>query len=321
MGQTLSWLANSVLFVLCCYLVADTANEVFAALLTPTAADEVAVPASAPAPRHSWADREAILKRNLFNASLLAPPAPVVAAPPEEDLESTQLPLRLLGTAASTPAELSWAAVEDQSERRTAIVKVNDQIQKATVERIERRRIVLSESGVLRELVLDDENASGIAPKAGGRAGARSARTNRRPRIPGRSARRPGPSTTPTPPPVEEIPETLKKLAEDRFQVDRDEIDDLMRNPANLFSQARILPKYTDGEMVGLQINAIKPGSLFEEIGIQSGDVITNLNGISIENPEESAKILAEFSEAESFTVNVTREDGSSDILEFNFEE
>ncbi len=97
--------------------------------------------------------------------------------------------------------------------------------------------------------------------------------------------------------------------------------DDLTRNCTNLFSQARILPKYTDGEMVGLQINAIKPGSLFEEIGIRSGDVITNLNGISIDDPEESAKILAEFSEAEKFTVEVTREDGSSDTLEFEFEE
>jgi general secretion pathway protein C len=69
--------------------------------------------------------------------------------------------------------------------------------------------------------------------------------------------------------------------------------------------------------MVGLQINAIKPGSLFEEIGIQSGDVITKLNGITIDNPQESAKVLTEFAEAESFTVDVERGDGSSDTLEF----
>jgi general secretion pathway protein C len=313
MGQTLSWLANSVLFVLCCYLVADTANEVFAALLTPTAENEVSTPAPASAPRHSWADREVILKRNLFNASLLAPRAPAVDAPPVEDLESTELPLRLLGTAASIPAELSWAAVHDESERRTTIVKVNDPIQKATVERIERRRIVLSESGVLRELALDDDSAPAIAPNLASRRGARSARRPKAPRRPARSDLRSTPS--------EEAPETLKKLADDRFQVDRDDVDDLMRNPSNLFSQARILPKYTDGEMVGLQINAIKPGSLFEEIGIQSGDVITNLNGISINNPEESAKILSEFSDAETFNVDVTRKDGSTDTLEFDLRE
>jgi type II secretory pathway component GspD/PulD (secretin) len=97
-----------------------------------------------------------------------------------------------------------------------------------------------------------------------------------------------------------------------------DDVDDLTRNCTNLSSQARILPEYADGEMVGLQINAIRPGSLFEAIGIQNGDVITQLNGISIDDPENSAKILAEFSEAESFSVVLTRKDGSSDTLEFN---
>ena len=304
MGQYLSWLANSVLFVLCCYLVADAANEVFAALLTPTAEDVTRGSTATARARRDWADREIILKRNLFNASLLAPATPVDE--PIEDLEATRLPLRLLGTAASTPAELSWAAVEDEEERRTVIVRVRDPIHKATVQRIERRRIVLSEKGVLRELVLDDESAAPRPkPPVRGRAGL--ARRNTRAR------RRP-----PTPTVARE---RVEKLAEDRFEMEREDVDDMMRNPANLFSQARILPKYEEGEMVGLQINAIKPGSFFEEVGIQSGDVVTKLNGVAIDSPQESARILAEFSQADKFTIDVNRGDGTTDTLEFNLEE
>ena len=103
--------------------------------------------------------------------------------------------------------------------------------------------------------------------------------------------------------------------------MNRDDIDDVMANPTNLFSEARILPKYEDGSMVGLQINAIKAGSLFEEIGIESGDVITKLNGITIDNPQESAKVLSEFSEADSFNVEIERGDGSTDTLEFSIDE
>ena len=51
------------------------------------------------------------------------------------------------------------------------------------------------------------------------------------------------------------------------------------------------------------------------------GDVITKVNGITIDDPQESAKILAEFSDAESFTVDVERGDGTSDTLEFSLEE
>ena len=103
--------------------------------------------------------------------------------------------------------------------------------------------------------------------------------------------------------------------------MERDDVDDMMRNPANLFSQARILPKYEEGEMVGLQINAIKPGSFFEEVGIQSGDVVTKLNGVAIDSPQESARILAEFSQADKFTIDVDRGDGTTNTLEFNLEE
>jgi general secretion pathway protein C len=302
MGQYLSWLANSVLFVLCCYMVADATNEVFAALLTPEPAEVTAPSVASAAPQRAWSDREIILKRNLFNASLLAPPPPPEAeAPPEEDLAATKLPLRLLGTAAVIPPDGSWAAVVDESERRTLIVGVGDTLNKATVKRIERKRVVLSEGGKLRELVLDEDAKPAISS---GRALA----SKRNGRSRGRPSRAPKPKTP---------SEKVKRLDDDRFQVKRDDVDEVMENPTNLFSQARILPKYEEGAMVGLQINAIKPGSLFEEIGIQSGDVITKLNGITIDNPQESAKVLTEFAEAESFTVDVERGDGSSDTLEF----
>jgi hypothetical protein len=186
MGRYLSWIANSVLFILCCYLLANVANEVFAAILTPSPVEATKSPAPGPVQRHAWSERKVILDRNLFNASLLAPVAPVVVEEPEEDLAETKLPLRLLGTAAVLPPELSWAAVEDEAERRTVIVRVNDSLRDASVQRIERRRIVLREGGALRELTLDEEDdkaqAAGagpgaLAPQAGGpfaQAGARN---------------------------------------------------------------------------------------------------------------------------------------------------
>lgn len=309
MGQYVSWLANSLLFVLCCYLVADATNEVFAALLTPESAGVTGSPAVAPTSDRTWDDREVILKRNLFNASLLAPPKPPKPEiEPEEDLAATTLPLRLLGTAAAVPESASWAAVVDQTERRTVIVSVDDKLNKATVKRIERRRLVLSEGGKLRELALDDETA---AKPANPRMAAKG--RGKRPPRRGRNANRPKPN-----PPVEKV---VQKIDEDRFQVNRDDVDEALDNPSNIFSQARILPKYDEGTMIGLQINAIKPGSLFENIGIESGDVITKLNGIVIDNPQESAKVLSEFSEADNFTVEVERGDGSSDTLEFNIDE
>ena len=113
----------------------------------------------------------------------------------------------------------------------------------------------------------------------------------------------------------------VRRLADDRFAVPRSDVRAAATDPAGLFSQARILPKYEEGEMVGLQLNAIKADSLFQRIGIQNGDTVTELNGIRVTSPEESATLLQELSNASEFTVLVRGSDGQERTLVYELEE
>lgn len=280
MGSVLSWAANTVLFVAGCFLAADTANDVIASLLLTPPPAETAVEQSAPAPQRdrTWSNRQIILTRNLFNSSTLDPPAPPVDE--TEDIEKSKLPLALLGTFASSDAALSRAAIEQTGKRETFVVGVGDGVAdgKATVVRIERRRVVLSENGALRELTLDDDTN-------------RPARVARAPRRPSR------------------VPD-VRDLGGDRFSVSREDVEDAIRNPTNLLTQARILPKFENGEMVGLQVSGIKEGSLFEEFGIEEGDVITEFAGMAISDPSDGVQILQKFNEGGEFPVTVRDPDG-----------
>jgi general secretion pathway protein C len=287
MVRYLSWLANAALLTLGCFLVANTANAVFAALLTPSPAERAPAPGPEPAVGRSWSDRQEILDRNLFNASLLAPARQEGQEDLDEDLQVTQLPLELLGTVASPNPQLSWAAIEDKETRKHMVLRLHDDVKegKARVMRIEPKRVVLSENGELRELVLAENTGAPPLPKmsASTRPSRQSMAARRRPSR-SRLAARPL-----QPPPG---------------------LEETIRNPAQLFSQARILPKYEDGEMVGVQVSAIQAGSLFEQIGIKDGDVITELNGIKISSPEESATILRELSEAQELAVTIRGPNG-----------
>ncbi len=298
------WIANALLFGLACLFAASIVNQFLAgALETP---ETETAPAAAPDPprARTWAERQVILTRNLFNASTLAPPKPVRPTPAEEEkLAATRLPLRLLGTAATEDPETSWAAVEDLEERTHRIVRPGDAVKgKARVVRVERRRIVLDNGGRREELALEEEEQAGPRPQRA--AARRAARAKRR-----AAARRAAPNAA--------AAARLRKLAENRFAVPREEVDEAMRNPANLFSQARILPKYEEGRMVGVQLNAIKPDSLFARIGIESGDTIVELNGIRIDSPEQSAELLRELSQAREFNVVVAGPDGTTRTLNF----
>jgi type II secretion system protein C len=260
-----------------------------------------------------WSDRQIILERNLFQASLLQPE---VAEASSEELEETKLPLELLGTAVTEPGTLSVAAIMDKQQRRHQVVRVGDQLDGSVrVVRIEHRRVVLRNGARLEELVLVEDEAAELAtskaavtPIAKSRARARS-RTPRRP-----SARRPRDA-------ADNLGERVRRLADDRFAVPRSDVRAAATDPAGLFSQARILPKYEEGEMVGLQLNAIKADSLFQRIGIQNGDTVTELNGIRVTSPEESATLLQELSNASEFTVLVRGSDGQERTLVYELEE
>ena len=279
MARYASWVVNVALAALACFLVAQGANSVLAAILTSTpSGDPPAEAPAAPALSRAWSDREIILTRNLFNASILTPA--VTAVPEEEDLEATQLPLTLLGTAAAEQPELSWAAIEDRETQQTLTLRIGDSVRnQAQVRRIERKRIVLEENGTLRELALEEPADLPTTPPP--RPAVRAARL---------------PSRRPVTPPLPELASGA---------------DEGARSPARLFSEARILPKYDAGQMVGVQVSAIKPGSLFEKMGIEDGDVITELNGIRIDSPEQSAKILLELTRSASFTVQVNGASGT----------
>jgi general secretion pathway protein C len=313
LNRIVVWTANAALAVLCCWLAAGILASISGEVFAPEVPDTFVAAAAAPGPDRTWQTRQAILDRNLFNARLLGEET----EPVTEDLAATKLPLKLLGTAAAGDDRQSWAAVEDQEKRQHLVVRVADRLQgKAEVVRIERGRIVLRNGGRLEELALEDENGAGAlaggalrtsATQSSDARGRKYGRPERRAAMEARSNEARGNS------PVERV----QRLAEDRFGVSRDDVQSVASNPAALFSQARILPKYQDGKMMGVQLNAIQSGSLFEQIGIVDGDTITELNGIQITSQQESAAVLRQLTESTEFSVTVTGADGQQRRLTY----
>jgi hypothetical protein len=159
------WALNTVLFVLCCWLTAGLINAGIGEMLATPPPPPPPRAATAAPPSREWSDRQAILDRNLFQVSTLLPetPEPEQTEVPEEELEATRLPLRLLGTVASDTPESAWAAIEDQQNRKQIVVRVNDRVlDKAQVLRIDRRRIVLQNGAKREELALDEDETAGV---------------------------------------------------------------------------------------------------------------------------------------------------------------
>jgi type II secretion system protein C len=298
MNRTGILIANGALVVLCCFLAAQIVASLGAEILAPPPAEDAVLSQPAQPSRQSANNPQVILTRNLFKVSTLGATAQL---DDDETYAKTKLPLRLLGTAAVGDTALSWAAVEDLDSREHLIVRVEDELKgKAQVVRIDRRRIVLQNGPRREELSLEEGPADPAPPRRTARAGRDPSRRRKPAAARGKS-----------------LTSNIRRLGENRFSVPRADVESATNNPAALFSQARILPKYQEGEMVGVQLNSIKSGSLFEQIGIQNGDTITEFNGIQVTGQQQSAEVLRELTEASEFDVSVTGEDGATRRLRY----
>jgi len=277
-------IANAVMFVISCFLVAQGVNQVSEAALTPVAGSNAYVATAEDGEQQSWADRKAILDRNLFDVEVaggapIEEPAEIV-----EELSNTSLPLKLLGTIASGDQIIASASIENTRDRAHENVRVGDHLKAFSdveVERIGRGHVVLL-NGAKREILkLSEELEVPDVPKRPKRRTARSRSS--------RSSRESDPQ------------DRLRELAKSR-------------GAAAIFSQARILPRYEDGQMVGIQVSKIEAGSLFEEVGLQDGDTITAVNGEPLDNPAASKNLLDALRRGESIVGSV--EGSGGDVRE-----
>jgi type II secretion system protein C len=308
-------IANLALFALCSFLVASVFNQIAAEMLIPMRAST----AQSVAPRldraPTWQDRKVVVDRNLFG-SKLGSNAVAVAPPPQDvDLEETSLPVKLLGTVAGANQSLSTAAVSDTTTRQHQILRVGDFLEgreDVRVSAIERKRIVLQNGLRMEELLLDEEAVIQPPP----RAAKRRAPTRRRRTAAGKPGERSRSRRT-----AQKLEERVRELETELSgaaqpvagQVGRlgagtgsdQEASTTPSLAADIFSQARMLPKYENGEVAGLEFSAIEAESVFQKAGLENGDVVTEVNGVPINSVAATSRVLTEFGTVQDYNITV----------------
>jgi general secretion pathway protein C len=253
---------NLVLLAMIAYFAARiTASSIVAGIERPaeSAARTAAVPGVALVqPESAYA---VIYERDAFNAVKGAP-----AERSTSDAKRTDLNVKLWGTAITADPTRSYAIIEDLAARRQALYRVGDSIlDAATLARVEWNRVVLERNG--DEEVLELASARGPATSATGALGAVGAAA---------------------------AGERIRKTADDKFVIDRRELERTVANLNEVFTQARAVPYFQDGKTVGFRVFAIKPGSVFEKIGLQNGDIINRVNGVEINDPTKAISLFTE---------------------------
>ncbi|HXK25890.1 MAG TPA: type II secretion system protein N [Myxococcota bacterium] len=220
------------------------------------------------------------------SADVAAPPPAVLPTPPppsdeDEDAPETKLPLHLQATVVRENHALSLATIEDTERETNEVLREGEHFEAhpdARIVRIERARVLLDHAGAREQLVITHRERSARAPGQTAEAPAKPPEEN------GKQARVPAPV----------LEHALGPGA-------RPEGD--------------VSAVYEDGKMVGLRFEAIPAGGVYERIGLRSGDVVTDINGIPLADPSATAMVLAKFASADVLDLWVRHGDGSRETL------
>jgi general secretion pathway protein C len=82
-----------------------------------------------------------------------------------------------------------------------------------------------------------------------------------------------------------------------------------------IINAARFVPNLADSQMNGFKIFAIDPSSLFSKVGLQNGDIITQVNDISLKNPDQGFALYEAFRNEREVRISVLRNGSTPQMI------
>ena len=198
------------------------------------------------------------------------------------------LPLELIGTIVHGNNKKSVATVQVKGQKEIEPYKVSETIDgKAKIIEIEREKVIFINTRTQKKeyIQIEDESKFSIALS--------------------------NPDKSLIDEPAEEPTE---------FSFNRTEIDKHLENLPAILQDAKAVPYIipgTGGEVGGFKLVAIKPGSIYEKLGLKRGDILKGVNGEKVDSPQKAMELYQALKSADSINLEISR-GGTTKNLNYN---
>ena len=195
------------------------------------------------------------------------------AAPPKQlKVPETKLNLTLKGVLAAIPMARASAIIAKGKSGKEDIFSVGDKMPGGIlIKEIHPEYVVLERNGLLETLKLQKVSGVGGIGLPNNRLSTSSARAS-------------SPAAA------------LKEIR-----------TDILKNPASFGDYALPVVVKENGKQIGYRLQPQKKGKLLAELGIQSSDVITKINGVKLDKPQNGISALRKLSTAKNLNIVVKR--------------
>lgn len=99
----------------------------------------------------------------------------------------------------------------------------------------------------------------------------------------------------------------VHQLGPNRYLIGRATLDHNLSNVGSLLTQVRAVPNLQNGTTNGFRLSQIQPGSIFEQIGLQDGDIVIGAQGQQVTDPMRAMALVSALRNSPSISLSVIR--------------
>jgi general secretion pathway protein C len=276
---------NFILVAILAYFAALSFNDIVALRLTPSPtipSRASSVPLRGTSGAHPRSYYEAIVQRDVFNAVAEEKAAPVVV----EDLH-----LNLIGVSQLSNGR-PFAIIEDRSGQQS-VYRLGETIPSAgKLVEVDKDRVIVDRGGRRVALSLPKDTLPGpiVAPHPIAVPAAIDSEN-------------PGGESS-----GDDFDPNVSDMGDNHYQVPKATIDYTMSHLSEMFTQIRAVPNIQNGRTNGFSLSEIEPGSLFDEMGLEEGDVLRSIDGQQMTDPAQAMQMMNMLRNRNQLNVQVYRD-------------
>ncbi len=98
-----------------------------------------------------------------------------------------------------------------------------------------------------------------------------------------------------------------KKINEKQYMLNQSKIQEALNNPEKILSDARLYPNMKNGKQDGFRILEIKPGGLYQSLGLKNRDILHKVNGLELSSPEAAMQTMSALRGMNSVNLDIIR--------------
>ena len=211
----------------------------------------------------------------------------------------------LLGTIVSTRPDDSRAILWSDGMKLPKLVRVNTQVEPgATLASVTRDKAVINRGAAQEHIDLLPIGSKSRSPSSTGQQSPSAIRA-------------PDTRQTTATEASSEGALRVESNGENNFVLDEAGLAYLSGNINQFMTNVRITPYFEGSASAGYRLASIRPGTAFDKLGFRSGDIIQNVNGVTLSSPEKMYTIFQNLKDEKTVSVDIIRQ-GKKSTLKYD---